>query len=85
MVTEKQISGLPWWRSGSESACQCRGHRFEPCSGKIPHAAEQLSRAPQLPSLCSRAHEPQLLSLHAATTEAHVPRSRALQQEKPPQ
>ena len=34
--------GLPWWCSGSESACQCRGHGFEPWSGKIPHAAEQL-------------------------------------------
>ena len=27
----------------SESACQCRGHGFEPWSRKIPHAAEQLS------------------------------------------
>ena len=35
-------SGLPWWRSGWESACQCREHGFEPWSGKIPHAAEQL-------------------------------------------
>ena len=34
--------GLPWWHSGWESACQCRGHWFEPWSGKIPHAAEQL-------------------------------------------
>ena len=34
--------GLPWWRSGWESACQCRGHGFEPWSGKIPHAGEQL-------------------------------------------
>ena len=34
--------GLPWWRSGWESACQCRGHGFEPWSGRIPHAAEQL-------------------------------------------
>ena len=34
--------GLPWWRSGWESACQCRGHGSEPWSGKIPHAAEQL-------------------------------------------
>ena len=34
--------GLPWWRSGWESACQCRGHGFEPWSGKIPYAAEQL-------------------------------------------
>ena len=34
--------GLPSWRSSWESACQCRGHRFEPWSGKIPHATEQL-------------------------------------------
>ena len=26
-----------------ESACQCRGHGFDPWSGKIPHAVEQLS------------------------------------------
>ena len=25
------------------AACQCRGHGFDPWSGKIPHAAEQLS------------------------------------------
>ena len=41
-----------------------RGHGFQPWSGKIPHAAEQLS-------LCT------------TTTEALVPRSCALQQEKP--
>ena len=35
-------SGLPWWCSGWESACQCRGHGFEPWSGRIPHTAEQL-------------------------------------------
>ena len=34
--------GLPWWRSGWEYACQCRGHGFEPWSGTIPHAAELL-------------------------------------------
>ena len=34
--------GLPWWHSGWESACQCRGHGFEPWSGRIPRAAEQL-------------------------------------------
>ena len=39
--------------------------------------------APQLPSLHSRARESQLLSLRATTTEARVPRARALQQEKP--
>ena len=41
MLQELSV-GLPWWRSGWESACQCRGHRFEPWSGKIPHAVEQL-------------------------------------------
>ena len=39
---KKQKEGLPWWRSGWESACQCRGHGFEPWSGKVPHAAGQL-------------------------------------------
>ena len=39
---QNSIVGLPWWRSGWESACQYRGHGFEPWSGKIPHAAEQL-------------------------------------------
>ena len=50
----KSISwGLPWWHSGWESACQCRGHGFEPWSGKISHAAEQLSP-------CATATEPVL-------------------------
>ena len=40
---------------------------------------------PHLLSLCSRAHEPQLLSPRATATEARAPRARARQQEKPPQ
>ena len=50
MVTEfqgtvfpEQHVRLPWWLSGKESACQCRRHRFDPWSGKIPHAVEQIS------------------------------------------
>ena len=35
--------GVPWWRSGWESTCYFGGNGFEPWSGKIPHAAEQLS------------------------------------------
>ena len=35
--------GLPWWLSGKESARQCRRHRFNPWSGKIPQAWEKLS------------------------------------------
>ena len=40
--SKNNIQGLPCWRSGWESACQCRGHGFKPWSGKIPHAAERL-------------------------------------------
>ena len=31
------------WLSGKESTYQCRRHRFDPWSGKIPQAGEQLS------------------------------------------
>ena len=41
-LNKKKMWGLLWWRSGWESACQCRGHGFEPWSGRISHAAEQL-------------------------------------------
>ena len=48
-----QNQGLPWWLSGKESDCQCRRHRFNPWSGKIRHAVEQLS-------LCTTTSEPVL-------------------------
>ena len=78
---QKSVLGLPWWCSGEESACQYRGHRFEPWSRKIPHATEQLSPC----ATTTEPDEPQLLSPHATTTEARTSRARALQQEKPPQ
>ena len=62
----KQVRGLPWWHSGQESACQCRGHGFEPWSGKIPHAMEQLNPY-------ATTTEPALWSLRDTTTEARVP------------
>ena len=43
LMTEMNHRGLPWWSSGYESTCQCRGHRFDAWSRKIPHAAGQLS------------------------------------------
>ena len=52
--TQQSSPGLPWWLSGKESTCQCRRHGFNPWSGKIPHATEQLSPLVQLLSLCSR-------------------------------
>ena len=48
---KKRYVGLPWWLSGKESTYQCRGHKLDPWSGRIPHAAGQLS-------LCARATEP---------------------------
>ena len=63
---------LPWWLNGKEPTCQHRRHRFDPCSGKTPHAAEQLS-------LCTTTINPVLQSWGATTTEDHAP-----QQEKPP-
>ena len=56
LIHLRLVLGLPWWCSGWESACQCRGHR----SGKIPHAAEQLS-------LCATTAEPVLWSPRATT------------------
>ena len=56
-----------------------------PGPGRSHMLQSNKARAPQLLSLHSRAHEPQLLSPRAATTEAHVPRACVLQQEKPPQ
>ena len=86
--TLKQItSGLPWWSNGKESAWQCRRHGFNPWSGKIPHASEQLglstATAPVL-----RAQEPQLLKSTqpelVSAKEATVTRShRAATREQP--
>ena len=56
------IQELPWWPSGKESACQCRGHRFDPWSGKIPHALEHESP-------CTTTIEPVLQNLGATATE----------------
>ena len=68
-LTERDV-GLPWRLSSRESICQCRRHGFDPWARKIPHVAEHLSPWPQLQSLCSRAQEPQLLSLSTTATEA---------------
>ena len=54
--------------------------------GSIPGWARfPMPCAPTPGAVCSRVHEPQLLSSSTAITEAHVPRARALQQEKPSQ
>ena len=58
-----------------------RSHMLCTCSAR---SQSNEACAPQLLSLRSRAHKPQLLSLCATTTEACVPRAHAPQQEKPP-
>ena len=30
LIKESSGRGLPWWLSGKESTCQCRGHEFDP-------------------------------------------------------
>ena len=57
-----KFTGLLWWLSGKESTYQCRRHRFDPSSGKILHAVEQLSP-------CATAIESVLWSLGATTAE----------------
>ena len=58
----KESLKLPWWLSGKEPAFQCRRHRFDLRSWKIPHAREQLS-------LCTTTIEPKLWSLGATARE----------------
>ena len=58
---------LPWWLSGKKkkkkkTTCQWGRHRFNPWSGMIPYATEQLN-------LCAVTDEPVLWSLGIATTE----------------
>ena len=76
----KLAPGLFWWLSGKEpmSLCQCRRHRFNPWSGKIPHAAGQLSP-------CTTTIKPVLWNLGVKTTEALGPQSLCPAREKPPQ
>ena len=68
---KKRLNGLSWWFSGKESACQCRRHGFDPWSGNIPRAMEQL--------------RPCATTMELWIPGAANPRDCALQQEKPQQ
>ena len=92
-ILKSNISkALPWWHSGQESACQCRGHGFDPSSGEIPHTTGQLSPSttttePTLQSLCSAIREATTVrSLRAATREKSplaATRQKPTQQQRP--
>ena len=60
-----------------------QGTRVRALVWEDPTCRGATALVPRLLRLRSRAHELQLLSLNATTTEAHVPRACALQQEKP--
>ena len=83
----KRSLGLPWWLSGKESICQCRRHGFDPLSGKIPHAWEQLS--PWVATVeWACALEPKSRNYWAHVLQLLkpvCPKAQALQEEKPPQ
>ena len=75
------ITGLPWWSSGWEYPCQCRGHVCDLWSRKIPHAAEQLSPGATTEptpyscwSLCTL--QPALCNEKPPQWEAHAPQQR---------
>ena len=83
LLAKNYVSGLPWWLSGKESACQCRRYQFDPWSGKIPHATKQLSPCTTTTVLQSPGTittGPTCCSLLKPT----CPRTRVLQQGKPP-
>ena len=74
-LKSKQAIGLPWWLDSKASACQFRRHRFDPLSGKISHATEQLSWFATTSSSCAQAHKPQLLKQVCLEPVLHNKRS----------
>ena len=69
--------GLPWWYRGAESARQRRGHRFNPWSGKIPHAAGQLSPSTATTEARAPTYIPSLLNFPPISLP--IPPSRLIQ------
>ena len=78
------MTGLPWWLSGKESACQCRRHTFDPWSRRIPPAVEQQSHNSRACALeprnntkptCCNYWNPHTLEPCSATREATAVRS----------
>ena len=76
-VLFKKTLGLPWWLSGKEFTSQCRRCGFDPWSGEIPRAMEQLS-------FCATMTGPVLGARELPLLKAKCPRARAPRQERPP-
>ena len=62
LKASRGLKTLPWWLRGKEFTCQYRRLGFDPWSGKIPWATEQLGP-------CATTIEPALWSPGAATIE----------------
>ena len=82
---QRMVRGFPGGAVVKNPPANAGDMGSSPGPGRSHMPWNNLARAPQLLSLRSRAHEPQLLSPRATTTEAGAPRAHARQQEKPPQ
>ena len=51
-------AGLPWWRSGKESAWQCKRCGFDPCVGTLPLEKEVATHSSILAWAISQTEEP---------------------------
>ena len=80
----KEKGGLPGGSVVKNPPANAGDTGSSPSLGRSHMPWSNQARAPQLMSLYSGAHEPQLLRLRATTTEARAPRAHAPQQEKPP-
>ena len=67
------LQGFPGGAGVKEPTCQRRRQEFDPCSGKIPHAAGQLSH--NYRACASEPGTRNYRSLGVTTTEAHGPES----------
>ena len=67
--------GLPWSSTSFECACQCRGHGFDPWSGKIPHVVGHINpHARATEPVCCNYWSLHTQSLFSATREATAKR-----------
>ena len=71
----KQCNRFPWWYNRLESACQCRGHKFNPWPRENPHTRDKLSP-------CTAAAEPVLQTWGVAATEPQLEKA-CTQQPRP--
>ena len=70
---QNSFQGTSWWRSGWEPTHGAEDIGLIPGPRGFRILQSTWAHVPQLPNPGSSAHEPQLLSLCSAATEAHAP------------